>query len=84
MAKVGTNKFVANMAGGAGGGLGLGVILRWVFSLYGLDMPDEVAMSFGWLLTTAGGGIAQYLTRENINENALEAKVASLEARLPQ
>ena len=51
-------------AGGAGAGTMLGVIVVWVLTSNGVEVPPEVATSIGGLLALALSAGAAYLKRD--------------------
>lgn len=44
--------------GGTGGAVGL--VLAWVLSLFGVEMPEAVAVALGGLVAAAGAAITAY------------------------
>lgn len=59
------NKTVGPVTTGAAAGGGVGgafaIVLVWVLAQFGIDMPIEVAMGVGLLVTTLGTLVGGYL-----------------------
>jgi hypothetical protein len=52
-----------------GGSLtGLAAVMVWLFSMYNIEIPSEVAIFLAVTLTSLGTSLAGYLTRADLSE----------------
>lgn len=56
-------------AGAGGAGLALAVILVWLLTANGIDVPSEVASAIGSLLSMGLGALAAYWKRDPLRDH---------------
>lgn len=60
--------------GGGGAGVALGIIVVWLLTSNGVDVPEPVGTAIGSLLTLALGSGAAYLKRDYLRDKGKVAE----------
>lgn len=66
-AKEPSPKVVAAATGG-GTGFALSLVLTWILSSNGVDVPDSVALAIGSLISTALAAVGGWLKRDRLRD----------------
>lgn len=51
-------------AGGGGAGFMLAIILVWILTMFGVEVPGEVGSAIGSLLSTGLGALSAYVKKD--------------------